>query len=99
MSAIARRVYFQPSTDEVVIQSSQDVSAILSLNRALYNASRHTTKLQHSEYVLVGRIPMILMDQWQQMGLKYWLPDDWKIIRGMLNSSEWSGLRTAPGQL
>lgn len=99
MSAIARRVYLQPSTDEVVIQSSQDVEAILSLNRAIFNATRHTTKLWHSDYVLIGRIPMILLDKWQQMGLRYWDPDDWKIIRAMLNSNEWSALRTAPGVL
>lgn len=99
MSAIARRVYLQPSTEEVVIQSSQDCEAILSLNRAIYNASRRTSKLWHSDYVLIGRIPLILLDQWQQMGLKYWDPDDWKIIRGMLNRNEWSALRTAPGRL
>ena len=96
--AVAQRVYLDTSQEQVIVQSTQEYGDVLAWNKALFNARNAKSKLWNkNEWVLVARIPLITLDQWSQRGLNYWNPDDWKIIKRMLNSSEWSGLRTAHG--
>ena len=98
--AIARRVFIQPSTDEVVIHSEQEYSEILAFNKALLNAERPTSKLwNEEEFVLVGRVPMVLVDIWKKQGLDFYDPNDWPTVIRLLNDPDWSGLRTAPGRI
>lgn len=102
MAAIRRRIFTElhDGREKVIVHTVQDVEPILKANRKLMNANGSGTSSfwKDREYVLIARIPMTELDRWAQQGLKYWDPDDWKIIKRMLNDGEYSGLRTAPGR-
>jgi len=99
-SPIARRIYVQPSSGELVVHSTQDVNDTLAFNKSLFNATRSSSKLWNNrEWVLVARIPLILVEQWMERGLNFFDYDDFKIITRLLNDSDYSHLRTSPGRI
>lgn len=98
--AVARRVYVDTSGDRVIIQSQQEYGDILALNRACMNAHTPGSPLWNKNgWVKIASIPMVLIDIWKQRGLDFFDPNDWPILLRILNDSEWSGLRTAPGRI
>lgn len=103
MAAIRRRIYLDHDRDgrRVVVQhTSQDVEDILRRNRALFNAERGTTALRPGdEWRHVASIPLAVVESWGKRGAWLWESNDWRIIRRMLNDSEWQSLRTAPGRI
>lgn len=103
MSAVRRRVFcdVHDGKEKVVVHAVQDVEPVLKANRRAMNANGSGTASlwQNREWVLVGRIPLAVLDQLEQKGLKFTDPDDFKIIKRMLNSSDWEGFRTAPGRI
>lgn len=78
----------------IEIMSAQDVSAIVERNRAMalhndgYTADRSMRR--------VAFIPAVIEQKWTEEG---WYPHDKAELARRLNSSEWSGLRTATGVL
>lgn len=100
MSAMARRVYMDTAQDNVIVKSEQEYGSILALNRALYNAHTPGSPLWNkNQWVKIASIPLVLIDLWKQRGLDFYDPNDWPILTRILNDSEWSGLRTAPGRV
>lgn len=102
MSIVRRRVFcdVEGGREKVVIEQSQDVEDILAANRRLMNANGSGTSSlwQGREYVKIATIPNIMIDQWAQKGLNFYDPNDAKIIKRLLNDSDYSKLRTAPGR-
>lgn len=99
---LRRRVYMDRGGDEtkIVVQSHQDCTDILRLNRALYNAEQRTTRLcPGDEWRLVASIPLAIVEKWGRQGAWLWEKNDAKLITRLLNDPEWSSLRTAPGRL
>lgn len=82
------------------MQQVQDVSEIKKINELtrLANGSGTSSFWQGRTWVKIASIPLVLLDKWAQQGLNYHNPDDWKIIKRMLNSAEYEDLRTAPGR-
>jgi hypothetical protein len=103
MAAIRRRFFVECDSsgrEKLIHHSQQYFGDILAANRALYNASTRTTQLNPGDgWRHVASIPLGVVEGWGKQGAWIWRPDDWQIIRRMLNDSEWSALRTAPGRL
>ena len=102
MGAIRRRLYMDHDAGKPVLvqHTSQECEDILRRNKALFNAERRTTALRgEDEWRHVASIPLAIVEQWGKQGAWIWKNDDWKLIRRMLNDSDWSALRTAPGRI
>ena len=99
MSAIRRRVFIE-NNGAIAIQQVQDVSDILKVNELTLNSHTSGSKLWNKNgWVKVASIPLVVLDQWHERGIKFTDEDDWKKVRSMLNSNEFSKFRTAPGSL
>lgn len=103
MSAIRRRVFpsVEAGREVIVVEQEQDVEPVIRVNHEtmMANGVGRTSFWQGREWVKVAEIPNILIDQWHAQGLNFYDPNDWPIVRMLLNDSEWSKLRTAPGRL
>lgn len=103
MSAIRRRVFpsVEAGRDVIVVEQTQDVEPIIKVNHEtmMANGVGRTSFWQGREWVKVAEIPNVLIDQWHAQGINFYDANDWPIIRKLLNDSEWSKLRTAPGRL
>lgn len=103
MSSIRRRIFpsVRDGRDVICVEQTQDVEPIIKVNLETMNANGvgTTSFWQGREYVKVATIPLVLIDQWHQKGLNFYDPNDWPIIRKLLNDSDWSKLRTAPGRI
>lgn len=102
MSAIRRRVFIdtQDGRDKIVFASDQDVSEIVAANKRLMNleGSGESTLWKNRQYVRIASIPNIVIEQWMQQGLNFYDPNDWPILKRLINDSEFSKFRTAPGR-
>ncbi len=90
--------HFDQVTGETTIETVQDVSSILEANKRDrlsgndgYSPSRD---MRH-----VARIPLGLVNEFHNMGLNIMNPDDWKIIKGLLDDNDYLALRTSDGKL
>lgn len=103
MSEIARRYYTDPGTGLEVIHSRQDYDDLLAMNAALRNAPRPSSRLHHSgneKFYRVAQIPNLLIEEFLQKGINFYTEEGAEFItRRVLNSSEYEGLRTAPGRI
>jgi hypothetical protein len=90
----------QDGRDKVVIHQVQDVSEVKKINEMtrLANGSGTSSFWKKREWVKIASIPLVLLDEWRQQGLDFNDPNDWPIIKRMLNSSDYLSLRTAPGR-
>jgi hypothetical protein len=102
MSAIRRSVFrgVKEGREQVVIQNVQDCSEIVKINEMtrLANGSGTSSFWKNRQYVKIASIPMVVLDQWEQQGIKFSDPNAWPVIKRMLNSGEFEGFRTAPGR-
>ena len=102
MGALRRRLYLDHDHGQrkLVQHTQQDCEDILRRNKALYNAERRTTALRPGDgWRHVASIPLAVVEGWGKQGAWLWANDDWKIIRRLLNDSDYRGLRTAPGRI
>lgn len=103
MSAIKRRIFptVEAGRDVIAIEQTQDIAPIIKVNHEtmMANGVGRTSFWQGRDYVKIAEIPLILIDQWHKQGINFYDPNDWPIIRKMLNDSDWSKLRSAPGRI
>jgi len=98
--SVARRVYLDTARENVIVRSEQEYGEILAFNRACFNAHAPSAPLWNKNgWVKIASIPLVLIDLWKQRGLDFFDPNDWPILIRILNDSEWSHLRTAPGRI
>ena len=88
---IVRMWSYDSDTDEVTIQTIQDVDEIIEANRAEFN--EHTSLDRWGELKRVASIPMSLYAQLKRSGLAY----DEKAMRRWLNDPDNRHFRTRPG--
>jgi hypothetical protein len=100
---VNRRVFMdvERGVDKIRIVQVQDCDEITKINRLTCNANGSGTSSfwKKRDYVKIASIPVVKLDEWRQQGLKFEDPDDWKIIKRLLNSNEYSDFRTAPGRI
>ena len=99
---IRRRVFMDAheGKDRIVIESTQDVEPIIETNRMLMNeeGSGTSSLWKKRQWVRVASIPNTVLEQWMQQGLNFYDPNDWPIIKRLLNDREFDKFRTAPGR-
>lgn len=94
---VKRSIELDDANGRFVFHATQDVEAILDRNKELANdPGRGYTPSRDMRHV--AEIPLIVAEDWKnKYGLDWANKDHWPGIRRLLNSSEYSYLRTAPG--
>jgi hypothetical protein len=102
MSAVRRRVFcdVQDGREKIVVKTVQDVEEIRRINEItrLANGSGTSSLWKKRNYVKIASIPLAVVDQWWQRGIRFTDPDAWPVIKKLLNDKDYEGLRTAPGR-
>jgi hypothetical protein len=85
--------------DDFTIVRTQDVEPILDRNKALQNHG-HNGWTNSRNFRHVAEIPLAIAEKWMnEHGVDVFNPDHKPAVRRLLNSSDWSYLRTAGGTL
>ena len=87
----------QTGEDEFQYRHSQDVTASLEHNKALRNTNDGYSNTR--EFRRAAHIPPIVIEMWKNEGVDIFNPDHANEVARRLNSSDWSALRTADGNL
>lgn len=88
-----RRFHWQESTEDMTIESQQDVEPIMEANVAQFNLYDERTKWRDGD--LAARIPMVIVNRLIREGIFY--DDD--ALRRWLDDPENAVWRTRPGKL
>jgi len=98
-AGISQRMTWDASRELVVVQSVQDVEPFLKNNRERLSSAEAGSKGYTPSRDLreVAEIPNIVAHQWLKQGLSIFDENDWPTISAMLDSREYSDLRTGPG--
>lgn len=91
------RLHTDALTGALTVERSQDVTAILSANRALANDGDGYSPSR--ELRRVASIPLVVVEQWMAEGIDLFDPACRAAVRRRLNDPDWRWLRTAPGRL
>lgn len=87
---------WQRDHGRVVVCRTQDVEPYLEANKR----ERNDFQAQRDAPMRkVAEIPNIVVEQWLKMGVNIYDPNDNKKVQQLLNSNEWSYLRTSPGKM
>lgn len=99
MSQVKEKIVLDRTEDKLHIAHEQDVSEILSQNRAHANARDKHAKW--NDFERVASIPAVVVMEWMKEGINVMAPsaDDKKRIKAKLNSPEYAYLRTRGGRL
>lgn len=90
--------YYDPATDETVVQDVQDVQPFLERNTQLYNNPELHRKDPDGRYV--ASIPNGVQMAWKKRyGVDVFNKDHWPKVRSLLNSPEWRKLKVMPGRI
>jgi hypothetical protein len=82
----------------VVVKSHGDVEAVLDANKHDVNHGAHWSPSRDLKHV--ARIPQAIYLKWlHELGVDALNPDHRLAVRRLLNSNEWSHLRTSGGTL
>lgn len=100
---LKRKMHWDDMEKTMTFVAEQDVTEILTMNKAFLNADRNSTSLWGSgEYVKVASIPEAVLERWyHEEGIDFWRQseeDKARIVR-KLNDGEYSHFRTAPGTI
>lgn len=87
--------YFIDDKGEITIRRSQEVSAVLENNKALYNSGDGYS--QSRDFRAVAEIPFGVLEIWRGEGINIHDPNHADIVKRKLNSNEFRYLRTAEG--
>lgn len=84
--------------DTFALQSVQDVAPILDFNKSFHLDGDGYTPSRDLRHV--AKIPLVIVQLWMdQYGVDVFNADHKPAVRRLLNSSEWSYLRTGGGKL
>lgn len=101
--SIKEKFHYDDGADRLIVERSQDVSAILERNKAWVNsqqAKKPSAGRYNQTYNFVASIPMIVIEKWMQEGIDFWnpSPEDKRKIRQYLNG-DYKHLKTTPGTI
>jgi hypothetical protein len=83
--------HYDPNTDEAVIQKTQNVDALLDLNRRVFNDA----PTRYGDMTRVASIPLSIYADLKAKGVI----DDEKAFKRWLNDPDNSAFRTRPGKV
>jgi hypothetical protein len=91
---------YDHSTDNVILESVQDVAPLLELNKKeLNNDSMYGTQSSNGMRK-VASIPLVVIEKWKrELGIDIYNKNDWPKIKQLLNDPENRFLRTHESQL
>lgn len=93
--------YFEwdPATESFRVSSMQDAEPIVELNKARYNSTDERARWGDGQ--LVAEIPMVVLDQFNQMGIGDFedRAHGYKRLRKTLDDPMFKDFRTRPGSL
>lgn len=96
MTGIETWHHYDAETDRTTIESVQDVSAILELNKARQNEGDGGYATKDRDWRRVASIPNVVIEKWlREDRIDVFNKDHWPAVRRKLNSSEYLYLRTA----
>ena len=91
---ITRTWHYNEDTDEATIQTTQDLTAVIEANKAIYNAQDEKAAWK-GEWHLVASIPESLYYKMKAEGKI----DDQEYMKRWLNDSDNQFFRTRPGKI
>jgi hypothetical protein len=93
------KTYFADGDGGIVIQTSQDITALIEENKAQYN-STDERKRWGDGWEKIGSIPLSMIQTLNQMGImKGFAIVDQKKMKAFLNDPENRHFRTRPGRI
>jgi|TARA_R110000822_G_scaffold293891_1_gene415924 GTP-sensing pleiotropic transcriptional regulator CodY len=97
---VKTKFHYDHSTDNVVLESIQDVKPLLELNKKeLNNDSTYGPQLNNGMRK-VASIPLVIIEKWKrELGVDIYNKNDWPKIKQLLNDSDNRFLRTHESQL
>lgn len=92
---VITRFHYDETEDRAIIERVQDVEPILDDNKREMNSGAHS---RTDEWRHVAEIPNVVIEKWlRDYGIWFYDKNHWPAVKRLLNSSEWSYLRTRPG--
>lgn len=89
--------WYHNDGETVAIETRQDVSKLLDLNRRLRNEFQGYKDEGEHHHHLYARIPPVVITQWRNEGIDIFDPDHADMVKKKLNDPEWRYLRTTEG--
>lgn len=98
LTGITEEYWYNHQTDEMTIRRLQDVQKNIELNKTLYNEHNRPDYKDSDGLHLVARIPLVMIEQWKNMGFDWFNSTD-NERRAWLDKSEHQFLKVRPGKL
>lgn len=91
---------YDDQTDTTYIETVQDVAPFLRKNRALRNEPEHRKKGMKADMLHAATIPIGVQYKWiQKYGVNIYDQNHQSAVKKLLNSPDWSYLRTTTGRI
>lgn len=91
--------WFHSDGDKVSIETRQDVTPILELNKKLRNEFGGYNR-KGVEWYQYASIPQVIIEKWRnELGVDVFDPDHAPAVRKLLNDPDWRYLRTTEGAI
>ena len=86
--------YYDPVTDVTHIESVQDITPIIELNKRLHNTDYQRKGIKE-EWMHAAIIPVVIQERWlRKFGVDIFDPDHWPAFKRLLNDPEYKYLKT-----
>jgi len=91
--------YYDEMTDQTHIESVQDVTAFIDLNKKLHNSSYQKDGIGDS-WMHAATIPALIQEKWlRELGVDILNKDHMPRVLRLLNDPDWKYLKTGPCRL
>jgi hypothetical protein len=88
---------YKHDSDDLVIKTEQDCTDIIEYNKRMVIEADHTQQIKN-DWIKYASVPYVVIDKWRrEHGINFMTrdPDEWKKVMMMINSSDWSGVKTS----
>jgi hypothetical protein len=88
---------YNHENDGLTIKTEQDCTQIIEYNKRMVIEADHTQQIKN-DWIKYASVPYVVIDQWRrEHGINFMTrdPDEWKKVMMMINSSDWSGVKTS----
>src|SRR5687768_8650815 len=88
---------YNHDNDSLTIKHEQDCTNIIEYNKRLVIAADHTQQIKN-DWIKYASVPNVVIEKWRrEYGINFFTrdPDHCKKVMMMINSSDWSGVKTS----
>jgi|TARA_R110000744_G_scaffold5856_3_gene20647 GTP-sensing pleiotropic transcriptional regulator CodY len=97
---VKTKFHYDHSTDDVILESMQDIAPLLELNKKELNNDSMYGPTLNNGMRKVASIPLVIIEKWKrELGIDIYNKNDWPKIKQLLNDSDNRFLRTHEGNL